>query len=60
MVHLREGAAHGAGRTGTAGRVEHVVSGRSIEFASLAELGRFMARMAGRGDPRDAHEGGAG
>jgi hypothetical protein len=33
-----------------AGRVEPVVSGRSVEFASLAEVGRFMRRTAARAD----------
>lgn len=47
VVHLRDGVPAGARM---AGRVEHVVSGRIAEFACLAELRRFMARMAGRDD----------
>jgi hypothetical protein len=49
-MHLRDEVPSGAGRAAIGGRVEHVVSGRSVEFASLAELGEFMRRMAGRAD----------
>lgn len=50
VVHLRDGGSSGAAGAAMAGRVEHVVSGRIAEFASLADLRRFMARMAGRDD----------
>jgi hypothetical protein len=61
VVHLRDREPSGGARAGIAGRVEHVVSGRSVEFGSLAELSRFMKRMicrrAGRGEPGPSGRG---
>ena len=57
VVHLRDGVPSGAAQGAVAGRVEHVVSGRSVEFASLAELSRFMKRMAGGDEPHAAVSG---
>src|SRR5262249_33431309 len=64
VVHLRDRESSSGERAGMTGRVEHVVSGRSAEFGSVAELSRFMKRMtcrragscgegtSGRGRPR--------
>ena len=46
VVHLRERVASRETSAGLAGRVEHVTSGRVAEFESLAELSRFMRRLA--------------
>lgn len=43
VVHLRRGALPEEGRV--AGRVEHVVSGRSEHFGSLPELLAFLGRV---------------
>ena len=43
VVHLRPGVVPEAGRV--AGRVEHVVSGRSERFGSLPELLAFFGRV---------------
>ena len=43
VVHLRPGALPEEGRM--AGRVEHVASGRSEQFASLRELLVFLGRV---------------
>ena len=42
VVQLREGTA--LTPEGLHGRVEHIVSGQAALFASLEELGAFMAR----------------
>jgi hypothetical protein len=42
VVHLRPGALPEEGLV--AGRVEHIVSGRSEQFGSLAELLAFLGR----------------
>ncbi|MGH7322170.1 MAG: hypothetical protein ACRELA_21465 [Candidatus Rokuibacteriota bacterium] len=46
-VQLRDGASDPGGRI--TGRVEHVVSGRATEFASLSELVQFMRSPGGTG-----------
>lgn len=45
VVQLRGGPARD--RTRLAGRVEHVVSGRALRFASTAELIEFLTRDSG-------------
>ena len=47
VVHLAEGA--GDGPETLLGRVEHIVSGRSLRFSSVAELVGFMQRTLANG-----------
>jgi hypothetical protein len=58
VVHLRPGALPGKGRM--AGRVEHVVSGRTEQFGSLPELLAFLDRVLKNlrdVEPGEAHPG---
>lgn len=43
VVQLRENAGFGIGEI--SGRVEHVISGRSAGFCTLAELASFMGEV---------------
>ena len=45
VVHLRDRGSPDGASAEISGRVEHVVSGRSAEFRTLAELSRFMKQM---------------
>jgi hypothetical protein len=58
VVHFRVNSDVTQGRL--AGRVEHVVSGQSVHFASLEELLAFIARMlaTGRGPPQQGPKNG--
>ena len=49
VVHLTAGAA--AAPESLAGRVEHVTSGHSLRFSSMAELFGFMQRVLADPDP---------
>jgi hypothetical protein len=46
-MHLRDEVPSGAGRAAIGGRVEHVVSGRAVEFGSAAALVAFMRHTGG-------------
>ncbi len=57
VVHFRVNSDVAQGRL--AGRVEHVVSGQSVHFASLEELLAFIARVleTGRAPPQEEKRG---